>query len=242
MLSGGAVVGAVAHGKQARGGLLTPAHSFATARWYSPVPGRFRLGCPAPRRAPRRHGPHRRRLVALTFDDGPSSFTPRVLRSLRRRRANATFFVLGMNIAGRQSTLRRAVADGDELGDHSWSHPPLPSRWELRRTRDALTHATGRPPCVFRPPYGMIDRRLVRSAAGLGMTTVRWDVDTADYLRLPPKAIARLVLSDIRPGSIVLMHDGGGVRARTVRALPRILRGLRRRGYAPTTVSRLLAR
>ena len=250
----GTIVGAAAHGKggsgaqsalwQVRGPALPPAHSLVSASWYPPAmpASGSPLGCPAPLRVPRRHGARHRRLVALTFDDGPSSFTPAVVRKLRRSRARGTFFVLGVHIAGRESTLRRAVAAGDELGDHSWDHPPLPSRRQLLRTRDALSRVTGTRPCLFRPPYGVIDHRLVRRAARLGMTTVRWDVDTADYAGLPPKAIAARVLGAVRPGSIVLMHDGGGLRARTVKALPRILRGLRRRRYLTTTVSRLLQR
>ena len=255
MLPLAAVLDAVAVGKEQRG--LRPAlwrvrarpaqspGSLLSVRWYpSPlaVKGPRREACPRPSPGIRRHGPRGRRLVALTFDDGPSPYTPAVLRTLRRARAHATFFVVGLHIAGREPTLRHAVGAGHELGDHSWDHPPLPSHWQLRRTGDALRRATGARPCVFRPPYGLVDRRLRRSAASLGMSVVGWDVDTSDWSGLRPKQIARHVLRSIHPGSIVLMHDGGGVRARTVKALPRILRGLRRRHYRTATVSRLLAR
>ena len=198
--------------------------------------------CPRPLRGARRHGPRTRRRVALTFDDGPSRYTPAVLRALRRARARATFFVVGVHVARREAVMRRAVTAGDELGDHSWDHPPLPSHWQLRRTADAIRRATGVRPCLFRPPYGLLDRRLRRAAASLRMTTVEWDVDTSDWAGLRPRQIAHHVLRAIRPGSIVLLHDGGGVRVRTVRALPHILRGLSRRGYRPVTVSRLLGR
>jgi peptidoglycan/xylan/chitin deacetylase (PgdA/CDA1 family) len=253
VLPAAAVLDAVAVGKEhhdpgpapLRARARPAAGHLLAVRWYPPplpITGPRRGACPRPSRDIRRHGSRRRRLVALTFDDGPSSYTPAVLRALRRARAHATFFVVGLHVAGREPTLRHAVDAGDELGDHAWDHPPLPSHWQLRRTGAALSRVTGLRPCVFRPPYGLVDRRLRRSAASLGMTVVGWDVDASDWAGLRPKQIARHVLGSIRPGSIVLMHDGGGVRARTVKALPRILRGLRRRHYRAATVSRLLER
>jgi peptidoglycan/xylan/chitin deacetylase (PgdA/CDA1 family) len=239
-----AVLDAVAHGDRHTGGALSARPPLLASRWYPPLPisGTKAPDCPPPARVLRRHGSRHRRLVALTFDDGPSIYTPAVLRTLRRHHAHATFFVVGIHITGREATLRHAVAAGDELGDHSWDHPPLPSHWEIRRTSDALRRTTGVRSCLFRPPYGLVDRRLLRSVGSLGMTTVGWNVDSADWAGLRAKAIAAHVLRVVRPGSIVLMHDGGGIRVRTVKALGRILRGLRRRGYRPTTVSRLLRR
>jgi peptidoglycan/xylan/chitin deacetylase (PgdA/CDA1 family) len=254
VLPAAAVLGAVAQGKdrsdssvlwQLRAQAPVSGAPLLSTRWYPsllPAAGARRDTCPRPRHRPHRHGPRGRRLVALTFDDGPSLYTPSVLRALRRAHARATFFVVGIHIAGREPVLRRAVTAGDEIGDHSWDHPPLPSHWQLHRTGLVVRRAAGVRPCLFRPPYGLVDRRLLRAAASLRMTTVEWDVDTSDWAGLRPKQIAKHVLRAVRPGSIVLMHDGGGVRSRTVKALPRILRGLRRRGYRTATVSRLLER
>jgi beta-N-acetylhexosaminidase len=135
--------------------------------------------------------------------------------------------------------------DGDAIGDHSYTHHVLAAggpvaRHELRWTNALIRRYAGADPCIFRPPYGATSARLVTAARRQGMTTVTWDADPSDYIRPGARAIANRVLHQVRPGSIVLMHDGGGYRDQTVAALPAIIERLRARGYHFATVPRLL--
>lgn len=198
----------------------------------------------------RKRGPAAGKRAALTFDDGPGHFTPRVLSILRRARARATFFVVGSQVQDRGMTLRRIVLSGSEIGNHSWTHanltlPGAPAKRELEATSSLVRRETGIAPCAFRPPYGAHDPKLVRRAGSLGMATVNWSVDPGDYALPPPTAatLARRVLDDVHPGAIVLFHDAGGASRRpTVDALKRIVPSLRARGYRLVTVSELLER
>jgi peptidoglycan/xylan/chitin deacetylase (PgdA/CDA1 family) len=198
------------------------------------------VGCIPRRPHFRDHGPRPGRMVALTFDGGPSSHTPRVLSILRRHGAHATFFVRGDAISGRTALLRRQLAEGHELANHSYSHPHLPSYRQLARTTRLIRAATGFSPCLFRPPYGDWDGRLVGDAWRLGMATIQWDVDTLDSLGAGPGTVRARASSLPGPGSIILMHDGEGVRPASLRMLPGILAALRRRNLRPVTVSQLL--
>lgn len=186
------------------------------------------------------NGSRSRRRVALTFDDGPGPYTSRVLAILRAHRARATFFVVGQEVHGRARLLRRMAAEGHEIANHSYRHEHLPSAASLAATSRVVRRATGFRPCRFRPPGGFTGARLLGDVRRLGMTSVMWDVDPADYLAQAPATLARRVSSNVRPGSIVVLHDGGGNRSRTVAALPAILRGLRARRYRAVTVSELL--
>lgn len=188
----------------------------------------------------RTNGPRNRKVIALTFDDGPSPYTVQVIRILVRERAKGTFFVLGNQIPGYERQLQRELAYGFEIGDHSFSHPQFPSSAQLSRTRDRIKRATGFTPCLFRPPYGAVDRALIGRARALGMMTINWDVDPRDWSTPGTGAIYSRVVSAARPGSIILMHEGGGPRGQTVAALPSIIRTLRARGYRFATVSELL--
>jgi peptidoglycan/xylan/chitin deacetylase (PgdA/CDA1 family) len=188
----------------------------------------------------RTNGPRDHKVVALTFDDGPSPYTVQVIRILVRERAKGTFFVLGNQIPGYERQLQRELAYGFEIGDHSFSHPQFPSSAQLSRTRDRIRRATGFTPCLFRPPYGAVDSALIGRARALGMMTINWDVDPRDWSTPGAGAIYSRVVSATRPGSIILMHEGGGPRGQTVAALPGIIRTLRARGYRFATVSELL--
>lgn len=189
------------------------------------------------------HGPARR-VVALSFDDGPAAVTAQFVRMLRAHRARATFFVIGDQLSGRyRALLREELRDGDALGDHSWSHPYLPrggAYEQLRRTKRAIRQWSGYDPCVFRPPYGAYDGAVLRAAHALGLATVTWNVDPRDWTLPGAGAIQARVLGQVRPGSIVLSHDGGGPRGQTLAAYPHIIEALRRRGYRFETVPQLL--
>ncbi|HMT04504.1 MAG TPA: polysaccharide deacetylase family protein [Solirubrobacterales bacterium] len=186
------------------------------------------------------HGPRGRKRVALTFDDGPSDYTPAILRILARRNAKATFFMLGQQVASNPRSARRVLALGHEVANHSYDHDQLPSGSNIRRSTRRIRQVTGFRPCLFRPPYGAVSSTLKQSVRANRMKTVNWDVDTSDW-KLPGAAsISSTIVHRVRPGSIVLMHDGGGPRSGTVAALDSAITGLRRRGYRLVTVSELL--
>ena len=184
---------------------------------------------------------HRPRAVALTFDDGPWPGTTRaILRVLHRMHARATFFVIGY-LARRQPALVGAeLRAGMAVGSHSWDHPENPpfARLSPRRVGEELGKVNryvrdtfGAPIRVFRPPGGSVDGGVVAAADALGMRVVNWNVDPRDWVDgISPKQIVRAVLGSVERGSIVDLHDGGGDQRATVRALPSIIRGIRRRG------------
>lgn len=177
------------------------------------------------------------RLVALSFDDGPSPYTASILAILERYRVPATFFVVGARVADFPSVVRAEARAGDDIGNHTYTHANL--TWladrgvdeQLRATQDAVWRAAHVRPIWFRPPYGAVDQRVADDAWRLGLHTVKWSVDPRDWSEPGTQAIVARVLAGVRPGSIVILHDGGGYRGETVAALPVIIRSLRRRGY-----------
>jgi len=175
--------------------------------------------------------------VALTFDDGPSTYTPQVVSILKKHHVKGTFFEIGEQVS---STSRVVTNAGEEIADHSYHHETDPSRASMAATNSAIRRVTGFEPCLFRPPGGAYNSRVVGDARALGMTTVIWDVDPRDWSTPGTSAIYSRVVSATRPGSIVLMHDGGGNRSETVAALPHIIKNLRSRGFHFVTVSKLL--
>ena len=186
------------------------------------------------------NGPRGRKRVALTFDDGPSDYTPKVLHILRRKKARATFFMLGQQVASYPSYARRVLALGNEIGNHSYAHDLLPSGSNIRHATRTIRQVTRFRPCLFRPPYGAVSSSLKASARADDMKVINWDVDTTDWKLPGSSAIRSTILNRVRPGSIVLMHDGGGPRQGTVDALAGAISGLRARGYRLVTVSQLL--
>src|SRR4051794_15969725 len=203
------------------------------------------VGCDPARAELVTGAPHAGKAVALTFDDGPSPDTAPLLGELERVHAPATFFVLGREIGGHEALLRREIHDGDVVGDHSWSHPNLSgdgpfAAQQLSSTKQAIESATGFAPCLFRAPYGRLSGSLIGEAGSLGLTTIQWNVDPRDWSMPGTSTIVQRVTSAVRPGSIVILHDGGGPRGQTVEAVPRIVAALRARGYSFETVPALI--
>jgi peptidoglycan/xylan/chitin deacetylase (PgdA/CDA1 family) len=206
-------------------------------------------GCAARGDSYRSNGSRDRKIVALTFDDGPSSYTPQVLDILKRAGVHGTFFLIGQQVSGYASFARRALREGHVLANHSWNHADLSggAGGQLTQTNRAIRRATGYTPCIFRAPYGAVSSLLIGQARSQGMLTIGWDVDPQDWSRPGSGAIesggpasAARILGNTRSGSIILMHDGGGPRDQTVAALPRIIATLKRRGYSMVTVPELL--
>lgn len=196
-----------------------------------------------------RHVPVSEKAIALTFDDGPDGdFTPRILEVLRAHGAKATFFVVGKQVEYYPEILRQIAADGHEIGSHTYSHPKLSGlsearlRSELARTADLIRVACGVAPACFRPPFGVIGAGAIQVVRDSGYAIVLWDreLDSRDWERPGVDRIVERVVSNARPGGIVLMHDGGGCRSQTVAALGKILDQLAAQGYRFVTVSELL--
>ena len=192
--------------------------------------------------------------VALTFDDGPSAHTEAIADLIAGHSGAGTFFVLGDKIPGHEALLRRMVAAGHELGNHTFSHPRCSTigedalRDELARAQAAITEASGQAPVLVRPPYGDDPERVATVGAGLGLACVLWDVDPIDWRERKVDRIVRRVLDGVYDGAIVDFHDGWpshhtGIRDRTptTDALREILPELRRRGYELVTVSAMSA-
>jgi peptidoglycan/xylan/chitin deacetylase (PgdA/CDA1 family) len=214
----------------------TPEMGFAGAR----ILELRRVGCTLASPLVHHSGSAGGKKIALTFDDGPSAYTEQVVRILDRGGAEGTFFELGLEVPGKGAVMRMALRHGHELANHSLRHEFFPGYSSLRVTSARIEAATGFRPCVFRPPGGAINSSVVSAAARNGMSTVLWDVDTRDWSLPGAGAIYSRAVEGAHPGAIVVMHDGGGNRAQTLAALPRIIRTLRARGYKLVTVTRLL--
>jgi peptidoglycan-N-acetylglucosamine deacetylase len=182
----------------------------------------------------------RRPVVALTFDDGPSSMqTPAILTTLDSMGARATFFEEGRHVAGREELMRAILDAGDEIGNHSFHHPHDPGLAELTSTDEAIRAATGFTPCLFRPPYGLVNAKVEAAALQQRLQTILWTFDSADDHHPGVLAIVHHTVKTASDGAIILMHDGGR-HPQTVEALPLVIAGLRARGFRFVTVTELL--
>jgi peptidoglycan/xylan/chitin deacetylase (PgdA/CDA1 family) len=183
-------------------------------------------------------------LIALTFDDGPSESTPRLLALLDAVGAHATFFAVGERLAAFVDQARAVVAQGSALWGHGWDHrglvgmPPTEVAAQLERTREAIERATGVRPLAFRPPYGAVDETVATCAGQVGQAIIVWSLDSGDWDHGDgPTTVAR-VLDGARDGAIVLCHE---TVSSTPDAMARVVPELIARGYELVTVADLLA-
>jgi peptidoglycan/xylan/chitin deacetylase (PgdA/CDA1 family) len=209
-------------------------------------------------------GPSQERVVALTFDDGPNPpFTGRILDVLREERVHATFFVVGRAVAAYPALVRRIVREGNAIGNHTWDHAHLlvltrgQVHAELQRTDDAIYRATGVRTRLMRPPFGVRDFDSLAQVHRDGYVPVMWSVPLPKDWEQPGDAtIAKRVVDDVGPGSIIVLHDGNrGMlcgrdrhvapracdRAQDVAATREIIETLRARGYRFVTIPELMA-
>jgi len=214
--------------------------SSASRNGHTAAGGRQVVGCRDGGSGAVDHGSRSRPVIALTFDDGPSlTYTPRILSILNRLHASATFFEEGRHVPHREALMRQILASGDEIGNHSFTHPRDPGYGQLRGTNRRIEAATGFTPCLFRPPYGLIDAKVVSAAQRNNLKMILWDVDSHDDKHPGVAAIRSNAVGLAQPGSIILMHDGGH-HPQTVAALPGVIRGLRARGFRFATITALL--
>jgi peptidoglycan/xylan/chitin deacetylase (PgdA/CDA1 family) len=198
-------------------------------------------------------GPVEGKRIALTFDDGPAErFTGQILDILREHRVPATFFVCGKNVEERPDLLRRMVAEGHEIGNHTYSHlfVYFKSRRrlaeEIDRTQTLIEKVAGFRPALFRPPYGARWFGLIPTLVERGMHLILWSATGYDWRKDAP-GITAAALRELKPGVIMLLHDGRETRpptevdrSGTVAALPEIIAGARRLGYTFTSLKDFL--
>lgn len=188
--------------------------------------------------------------VALTFDDGLNGeYTEAIADVLDQHGVHGTFFVVGQTLGPQRALAERLVRGGHLLANHSHSHPhpsTLDARYtELARAQEAFAATIGRCPRFFRPPWGEETAFMKAAVRRARMQTVMWDVEVADWDERDPKRLADRILQRVRPGSVILLHDGregapGADRSVQLAALPLVLEGLATRGLTPVTMGELL--
>ncbi len=190
--------------------------------------------------------------IAMTFDDGPHpTLTPKLLDILKERHIHVTFFVLGQMVKGHPEILAREVAEGHEIGNHSWDHPALNKlaegglQHQLADTSAIIKEVTGKAPTIMRPPHAATNPRLSRAIEKeYGMKVILWSVDPIDWKDPGPQVVEQRILSGgkesggAKPGAIILSHD---IHKGTIEAMPATLDALLAKGYKFVTVSELLA-
>ncbi|MFA5116196.1 MAG: polysaccharide deacetylase family protein [Candidatus Omnitrophota bacterium] len=194
------------------------------------------------------------KVVALTFDDGPSPvWTPQILDELKRAGIKATFFMLGKHVAQYPDIAKRAAQEGHEIENHSYTHHGLINykmdqlEKEIDDTEAVIKETTGRTTKYFRPPKAWATDKEKRKIKGMGYETVLWSLNSKDWVTFHDKQIRGYILRHIRPGDIILFHDSGAVfsteggdRRQTVKTIFRLAEQLKEKGYKFVTVSELL--
>jgi len=187
--------------------------------------------------------------IAMTFDDGPSggstNNTNRLLDLAAKKHIKLTFFLIGENAARYPQLVQRELAEGHQVGNHSYTHPDLAKmnddaiRAEIQKTQDAIINASGYKPILMRPPYGALTaRQRIWVAHDFGFKIILWDVDPLDWKRPGGAVVAQRIIAGTHPGSIILSHD---IHSGTVDAMPQVFDTLLAKGYKFVTVSELLA-
>lgn len=186
------------------------------------------------------------KVIALTFDDGPNPpYTTEILDTLKKNNIKATFFVIGQNAKIYPDYLKRIVAEGHAIGNHTWHHwyhhmSPQVAAYEIDNTNKVIQDVTGVKTNLFRPPGGHLSNGLASYAKNQKFGVIMWSSDSIDYRQPPVPTLMKNILRNSRPGGIVLMHDGGGKRGNTAKALPELIETYKKQGYSFVTVPELL--
>ncbi|MEH1784700.1 polysaccharide deacetylase family protein [Nostoc sp.] len=186
------------------------------------------------------------KVIALTFDDGPwPQSTAQVLDILKQNQIKGTFFLIGQNVKNYPSLVKREIAEGHVIGNHTWHHwyqflNPQAAAYEIDHTADLIYQLTGIKTNLFRPPGGIMHNGVAAYARNSKYAIILWSSDSVDYSRPAVPKLIHNVFRQAKPGGIVLMHDGGGNRSKTVQALPEIIANFRKQGYSFVTIPELL--
>ena len=184
-------------------------------------------------------------VLAMTFDDGPHPVnTPKLLDLLKERNIKATFFLVGERVKMHPEIVRRILAEGHEVANHTWTHPSLTSisdekiRSEFQRTADAIWDAAQYRPHIMRPPFGATNRRIEQWVYNeFGYSSITWSVDPNDWRRPGVQVVANRLIAGAHKGAIMLSHD---IHAPTIEAMPQVFDTLLAKGYKFLTVSQLI--
>ena len=190
--------------------------------------------------------PPEKKVIALTFDDGPwPNTTAKVLDILKKNRIKSTFFVVGQNVKNYPDLTKQIVADGHIIANHTWHHwyhqmNAQAAAYEVANTTDIIYQTTVVRTSLFRPPGGIMNNGVAAYAKNNKYAVIIWSADSMDYSRPAVPRLMNNIFREAKPGGIVLMHDGGGDRSNTVKALPEIISRFRKQGYEFVTVPELL--
>lgn len=196
-----------------------------------------------------------KKIVALTFDDGPSIWTPQVLEELERLDIKATFFMIGKYVERYPQIARLVVNQGHEIGNHSYDHHTLlyykmdELEKDIRQTEAVIRDITGKTTTYFRPPKAWLLSQEKKKIKDLGYKVILWSINSKDWVRFfDDKYITFEIVNNIKPGDIILLHDGGGTfategssRKETIKVISRLAKALRDKGYTFATLSELLS-
>jgi peptidoglycan/xylan/chitin deacetylase (PgdA/CDA1 family) len=190
-------------------------------------------------------GPKTEKTIAISFDDGPAGEkTDRILDILKEHQTPAAFFCIGRNISGREIQLKRMVEEGHIIGNHSYSHHPLfdlfgPSRMlsDLHKMSLSCKEATGFLPLFFRPPYGITNPNVKAAVVRGGFCSIGWSIRSYDTVIHNENRLLEKIISSLKPGAILLLHD---TQETTVQILPRLLKGIREKGYRVERLDKLI--
>jgi len=208
------------------------------------------VATPPPARAPRKPTYNSVKItepvVAMTFDDGPHpKLTPRLLDMLKERGVKATFYVIGQNVVQYPEIVQRMVAEGHEIGNHTFTHPSLPKIGparvgeEISKSNAAIEQTVGVRPTTMRPPYGAINPSITKRLNDeFDLPVILWSVDPQDWKIRKASHVSSHILQNAHPGAIILAHD---IHPSTIDAMPVALDGLLAKGYRFATVSELIA-
>lgn len=187
------------------------------------------------------------KIVAITFDDGPDPrYTPKILDTLEKYDAKATFFIVGESALKNKEIVNRAIADGDEIENHTYTHPEMANLTdkqmldEIDKNQRALEKNFSIEPIYFRPPKGVCTESLVRTLMKRNMRTVLWSMCFEHKAEPDPEQRAKTLISKIKPGNIILAHDGRLNRTKTVKGMTYLIKGLKEKGYKFVTLKELL--
>lgn len=194
------------------------------------------------------HGNRKLPEVALTFDDGPNSkATPQILDILKKYDVKATFFVLGKYIEKNRDIISREAQENHVIGNHTYTHAnglitdSNKIKRELTRTNDLIRKYSGQNVSFFRPPFGFESWRFMNEAENLGYTIILWNRDAGDWNHKTGKDIAAKILKYSRNGTIILLHDGGPSREAVIEALPKVIDGLKKKGFKFVTIDEMVS-
>lgn len=182
--------------------------------------------------------------VGLSFDDGPNpKMTGQYLKVLQEHNVKATFFMVGQQVKYYPGEAQKVIQQGSEIGSHSWRHARLDKlqakeiKADFHSVVEQVYATTKSTTSLFRPPYGRLNETVLAAAQQLNQQVILWDVDPRDWENPTPQQIVQRVLNQVKPGSIILLHEGY---PNTLEALPMIITKLRERGLEPVPVSELL--